>query len=227
MDLNETARGFHVRLGHDDRPQQALAHRLPAGGLEFVRDVFMLGLAPPTTGILANRITLPLWDGPSVVGFRCLTWSDNDPRPKVIPHPIPTPIHQPFGLNPTTVGRFTEHRFAVVTEGEVDCMTLWAVGIPAVACSTSYLAAHYAHDLAELVDAVVVWADFDEAGLAGREQTMTTLGSLAVQTVAMDRARPFDPNDYYKEHDADALRRVVSDTCVDAAFFPGGTPWSL
>lgn len=219
------ARGFADRLNHDPAAQAYLCSRLAEGAAGPLAAGFALGVSGSNLGLFSDRLTFPVWGiNGDVVQFRGRTFRFGDHRPKTVPWPGQPSSHPfPFGVSPASYTVLERLRFAVLVEGEFDCLALWSAGVPAVACSTSYLTDAKAQALAEVVDCVAIWPDNDSAGAVGRDKMVAALSRLGVDTVTVRTpvASCKDPNDVLLVGGVEAVRRAVSNAVGLAASATG------
>lgn len=216
--------GFQQRFDDDPEPAAYLSRRIPGGRISYLIATFGCGLSPSTWGAQANfssRITFPLWVDQTIVGFRGVTWREGDSRPKAVPWPrVAQSIANPFGVCPATRPVFERLRFAVVVEGELDALTLWSLGIPAVASLMPQLGEDQCRCLAGLADCVVVWADNDlnGTGWRGAAKTSERLRSYGVSVVQTMFNVPGvkDVNDVYTLMGPAAVTHFLSSTVKSA-----------
>lgn len=174
-----------------------------------------------------DRILLPFYSPTfELLGFRGLTWIAGDHRPKALPYPHGVfDMALPLGMNPMTVGELKRTRFAVLVEGEIDMLSCWVCGIPAIASCMASLTETAARALAQVVDAVVIWADHDDKDTAGRDAgikgavtSQERLQSLGCVTTMVMCQIPGvkDANDYLTQVGAQAFRAYVTNAVKGA-----------
>lgn len=106
----------------------------------------------------------------------------------------------------------------VVTEGEVDCMTLWQCGIPAVGIPGANAWKSYFGTVFEGFDNVIITADQDGKGDVQKADGPPTGSAQFVKKVTESVESPvvyrfpdgFDVNSYYLEHGAEGLRAFLN-----------------
>lgn len=224
---NALAADFTHRLLHTPAALGWLEGRL-GGRVDGVVERFGLGVSPPqwSPGYFANRLTLPLWHQAEVWGFRGRTFQPWDAeRPKAVPWPAQCQrLAQPLGIGPTTADDLDRQGFAVLVEGEIDCLAVWSAGVPAIGVCMAQLTQAAAVAIAETVDAVLIWADYDLprvtqqgqvvfAGRAGAEKSAELLRRFGVQTVigSTDDFAVKDAGDLLAARGPAAIRRFVID----------------
>ena len=217
-DLTDLSDAFRQRLRHNQAAWIYLRSRVH--DVEGVVDLLQVGVSPPQWGrfpVFSQRLTVPVWVGNVVVGFRGRAFLPGDSRPKAVPWPTnPSPIPWPMGLGPSTVAEIQREGFCVVVEGEFDAMALWAAGIPAVATLKTRISMEQALYLSAVVDCALVWADSDpvkrghRAGQEGAYKTGNLLEAYGVQVGYYADPVVKDAADFAWDHGAEELRRVVS-----------------
>jgi DNA primase len=216
---------FEERFLGTSGPDAYLERRLRGADLDYLGELFRIGLSPAQwtpQHNFANRLTTPLWFEDTIVGFRGLTWEVEDDRPKSVPWPrAAQQVAAPFGVNPLTSPTLMRLKFAVLVEGEIDALTLWACGIPGVASLMAQLHETQCGILANLIDCAVVWADQDQkgAGLTGAAKTIDRLEARGVHTVLTVSTIPGvkDANDLYRALGPEGVRQQVCNAVRRAA----------
>lgn len=166
----EVCRRFDVDWGyyaeeHGDQPD--VSYMLDRGFTPATLDEWGVGYDYDS-----RRITIPVCDADGgLVGFKGRAW-ESDVRPKYLVlgdkgrrnrYGFPTydKSRVVFGLNLWTA---SETQTLVLVEGEIDVMSLWVMGIPAVCVGGSSLSEAQARLLRQHCDEIVMFFDDDKAG---------------------------------------------------------------
>lgn len=172
----------------------------------------------------SQRITIPVCDPDGkLVGFKGRAWRDNA-RPKYLAlgdknerkrYGFPTYDKSlvVFGLD-----RWGHvHRYVLV-EGEIDVMSLWVMGIPAICCSGSTMSVGQARLIREYCNEVVLFFDNDVAGKHGVEGYERSDGEhkpgiiellepfMRVRVVGKHR---YDANDYLRRGEQHRCHELI------------------
>lgn len=219
-DWTRLAVWFHSRLTQTPEALGVLGRRLP--NPEALVDLLLIGLTPPNFSaawMLSDRIVIPLWRDNTVVGFRALRWRAWDKRPKSVGYFVDADTrHDAFGVCPHTASRFGASPFCVMVEGEMDCLTLWGLGIPGIASCGAVLDHETVVRLRAVVDCALVWPDADAAGRNGSAVSVERLRSLGVDACYVSAVPGCkDANQVFTERGHEVLRRHLSLALYHAA----------
>lgn len=171
--LEQAAKKFADHLEERDREYlqgRGLSEKIVAGS--------GLGSVPaddPEWGYYTGHISIPYRNRDGVtVGIRFRNVWAGDSRPKYTQQAGEATL--PYGL--PTLG--WDSRSVVITEGEIDALTLHQLGIPAIAIpGVNNWKSHYRY-LLDGYERIVVWGDPDEAGRAFNNHLLKAIsGSTA------------------------------------------------
>ena len=177
--MTEAAKEFQASLGDAGREY------LEGRGLAEVAGAAGLGLVPGDTSPewekYKGMISLPyLTVDREVVGIRFRTIDPNDPRPKYLQPPgSETSIYNMVALA-------RNHKTIIVTEGELDCLALEALGYTAIGMpGANSWKPHYSRAL-DGFQKVIVAGDPDEAGQKFNETIMSSVRRATAMHLKQD-----------------------------------------
>ena len=176
----------------------------------------------------SQRVTIPVCDEKgNLVGFKGRAWR-KDAHPKYLILGDKEGRRERYGFPTFDKSRvvFGLHRCAdsvtqklVLVEGEIDVMSMWAMGFAAVCCGGSSMSAAQARLLREYCDEIVLFLDSDKAGnnavygvdKQDGEHKPGILEMLEpfIRVRVVGRHR-FDANDYLVRGERDRVRRLVA-----------------
>lgn len=144
---------------------------------------FELGILKDRTSKLFDRLLFPITNEyGELLAYQGRAF-DNEKKPKY--------WHQPFDKKRVLYGLsyvlplIIAKRFCVVVEGNVDVLTLWQMGVPAVAVQGTALTFEQSVLLRTFTDAVVLCYDFDESGKKASENAKKLLESCKFEIVGV------------------------------------------
>jgi Toprim-like len=218
----ETLRRFDVDWGHyaeEYRDEPDVAYMLDRGFTPAMLDEWGIGYDADT-----RRLTIPVCDADNnLVGFKARAW-EPDARPKYLilgdrrrlrgygfsPYDKSKIV---FGLNVTG-----ECDRLVLVEGEIDVMSLWVMGIPAICTGGASMSDAQALLIRQYCDELVVFLD---SNTAGHNATWGHVKSDGDETPGIvERLEPhlririvrhhrYDPNDYLVRGERDRAKHLI------------------
>lgn len=176
---------------------------------------------------ISKRITIPVCDPEgNLVGFKGRAWR-KQARPKYLVLGDKDEERERYGF-PTydkSLVVFGLHRYAdsdsqslVLVEGEIDVMSLWVMGIPAICCGGSSMSPAQARLIRQYCDEVILFFDNDVAGknaIYGYEKKdgehkpgVLELLEPFIRVKVVGRHRR-DANDYLRRGEHDRVRSLI------------------
>lgn len=168
---------------------------------------FNLGLETRRISNLRDRLLFPIYDqyGNFVAYQGRAIYPDMQPKYWFQPFEKSKVL---YGLH-TVLPMILDQRFCAIVEGNIDVITLWMLGVPAVAYMGSMLSESQASILRRYTENVLVVPDNDKTG---REMLPPTLELLDQYDFGYDVLKYpeeyKDPSDFYKE-DPCQLRTIL------------------
>jgi DNA primase len=173
----------------------------------------------------SSRITIPVCDPHgNLVGFKGRAWKKNA-RPKYLVMGNKGQRQRydfdtydktlvVFGLD-----KWGEQEYYVLVEGELDVISLWMMGIPAICCGGSTMSTEQAKLIRQYCDEVVLFFDMDGAGRNGvygytRKNGEHRPGILELlephMRVRVVGKHRYDANDYLRRGEQDRAHALIS-----------------
>jgi hypothetical protein len=206
---------------HKDQPD--VAYMLDRGFTPGDLDDWGIGYDP-----ISKRVTIPVCDEENnLVGFKGRAWrkhahpkylvlGDKDGRKQRYGFPTFDKSLVVFGLEKYTN---SVSQTLVLVEGEIDVMSLWVMGIPAICCGGSSMSTAQARLIRQYCDEIVLFFDSDKAGQNAVEGIDKQSGEhtpgimeilepfIRVKVVGRHR---FDANDYLVRGEPERVHRLIS-----------------
>ncbi len=172
---------------------------------------------------MKNRITIPIMSvSDRVLGFGGRTLGDDTPKYKNSPD---TPVYKKrstlFGLN-ITKKYIREEGFAILVEGYFDLISIYQHGIRnAVASLGTSLTREQAFTLKKFTDKVVIFYDFDTAGINAIKRSIPILFEAGIYVEIFKGKKGMDPDDFIRELGVDEFRKSLSGAINPVSFYLG------
>lgn len=99
--------------------------------------------------------------------------------------------------------------FVVLLEGNIDVVTLWQCGIPAVAKQGGVLSKYQASLIRRYTKNVVDWADNDDAGIKASKAQEVLLNEFGCEVYKVQSKRFKDANELYLAEGVSKVRKLI------------------
>ncbi len=173
---------------------------------------------------MKGRIIIPILSiSDRVLGFGGRAIKDGD-NPKYKNSPD-TPVYRKraslYGLN-VTKKHIREKGFAILVEGYFDLISIYQQGIKnAVASLGTSLTHEQAFLLKKFTDKVVIFYDFDEAGLNAIKRSLPILFEAGLYIEIFRGEKGLDPDDFIKKYGIEEFEKRLSQTITPVRFYLG------
>jgi len=172
---------------------------------------------------MKNRIIIPIMSiSDRVLAFGGRSIGDEMPKYKNSPD---TPVYKKraslFGLN-LTKKYIREEEFAILVEGYFDLISLYHHGIKnAVASLGTSLTVEQAFLLKKFTDKVVIFYDFDTAGVNAIKRSLPVLFGAGIYVEIFRGEKGLDPDDFIKKYGKDGFKDRLQKPYNPVNFFLG------
>lgn len=169
---------------------------------------FQLGVETRSISKLVGRLLFPIRSATGeFLGFQGRAFS-NSTQPKYWHNSTFDKQRVLYGLYENQE-LIAELGFAVLLEGNIDVLTLWQCGIPAVAKQGPHFFEHQATMLRRLTDTIVSWPDSDKAGQQADEQQQELLDAFGFDVYKVKCKKYKDANEVYLAEGASKVRELI------------------
>lgn len=174
---------------------------------------FLLGIETRKISVLRNRLLFPMLNvAGEFLGYQGRIIDDN-----LIDKDNPKYWHQKFDKQSFLYGLYQnleliqELDFVVLLEGNIDVLTLWQCGIPAIAKQGPHLSPIQASLIRRYTRIVVDWVDSDKAGEIASSNQRELLETFDFEVYKVKSKKYKDANELYLAQGAAAVIRLIDE----------------